>query len=59
LEEDAPELKAEDKAADKAVHEKSIATARNMLVDGLKVEKVAAYTNLSIEEVSALAGQVL
>ena len=52
----APMLKAEGKA--EGAHEKAMATARNMLLDGLTIEKVVAYTDLSKEEVSALAEQV-
>jgi hypothetical protein len=57
LEEDAPELKAENKA--EAMHEKAIATARELLLMGLEVEKIAKATQLSREEVNSLAGQVL
>ena len=45
LEEDAPELKPEDQA--EGAHEKLIATARELLLMGLEVEKIAKATQLS------------
>ncbi len=59
LEEDAPELKAEGEAEAEGAHEKAIATARELLLMGLEVEKIAKATQLSREEVKALAGQIL
>lgn len=48
LQKHAPMLKAD------GAREKALATARNMLLDGLTAKKVASYTDLSIEEVNAL-----
>ena len=56
LKQHAPMLKAEGNA--EGAHEKAIATACDMLVDGLGVDFVVKYTKLSKEEVSALAEQV-
>jgi len=56
-EENAPEPKAEGKT--EGAHEKAIATAHELLLMGLEVEKIAKATQLSLEEVKALAGQIL
>ncbi|WP_440682224.1 hypothetical protein [Cysteiniphilum halobium] len=39
-------------------HKKALATARNMLLRGLNAQLVVECTNLSIEEVTALADEV-
>ena len=41
-------------AAVKAEMEKSLEIAKNMLNDGMDIDKVARLTNLSLEEVAAL-----
>jgi predicted transposase/invertase (TIGR01784 family) len=56
LKQHAPMLKAEGKA--EGLQEKALATARNFLLMGLEVEKVAQGTGLSLEEVTALADEV-
>ena len=43
------------KSYGKAEHETSVKHALAMLADGVPCEKVAKYTDLSIEEVRALA----
>ena len=44
-----------EKMRDETEHETSIKHALTMLADGVPYEKVAKYTDLSIEEVRALA----
>ena len=56
LKQHAPILKAEGKA--EGAHEKAIATARKLLMMGLEAAKVVIATDLSIEEVNALAEEV-
>ena len=56
LQEHAPMLKAEGKA--EGAHEKALATARKLLQLGDTVEKVVIATDLSKEEVNALADEV-
>jgi len=56
VEKHAPMLKAEGKA--EGVHEKAIATARKLLMMGLEVAQVIEATDLSINEVTALAEEV-
>ena len=56
LQKHAPMLKAEGKA--EGAHEKALATARNMLLKGLGAQLVVECTNLSKEEVTAIAAEV-
>jgi predicted transposase YdaD len=56
LQKHAPMLKAEGKA--EGARDKAVATARKLLIMGLDVAKVVEATDLSKEEVSALAEEV-
>ena len=43
---------------DEAVLQNSMKTAKNMLEDGVPIEKIAKYTNLKIEDIEALTKEL-
>ena len=45
---------AEEKGMQQGAHDNAVETARRMLADGLKVEQVAKYSGLSLDEVQEL-----